>query len=200
MSNNKNAETRFPIHELLAQRWSPRAFTDQDVDRETVGTLLEAARWAASCFNDQPWSFFVGMRGDSGTRQKICDALVPANRTWAQHAPVLMMAVARLHFRHNEEPNGHAIYDVGAAVTNLVFQAESMGLGVHQMAGFDAEKARELFAIPDGYQPVVAMAIGYRGDPEQLEEGLRQREVQQRERVPLQDIVMTETWGNGLSF
>ena len=191
----KLAETRYPIHELLRERWSPRAFADRMVEPEELRSLLEAARWAPSSFNEQPWSFIVATKEHPGDYERLLSCLVEGNVRWAQHAPVLMLSVAKLAFERNGKPNRHAFHDVGLAVENMVIQATALGLAVHQMAGFHVDKARELFSIPDGHEPVAALVLGFPGDPAGLPEDLRERERAPRTRKPLESFVFSGQWG-----
>jgi nitroreductase len=191
----KLAETTHEIHELLRERWSPRAFADRMVEPEKLRSLLEAARWAPSSFNEQPWSFIVATKEHPGEYERLLSCLVEGNVRWAQHAPVLMLSVARLAFERNQKPNRHAFHDVGLSVENLVIQATALGLAVHQMAGFHVDKARELFSIPDGHEPVAALVLGFPGDPAGLPEDLREREVAPRIRKPLESFVFSGQWG-----
>lgn len=191
----KPADSQYEIHELIKKRWSPRAFSGQAVEPEKLRSLLEAARWAASCFNDQPWNFILATRDDREEFARLLNCLVESNILWAQHAPVLMLSVARLNFEYNGKPNRHAFHDVGQAAANLTIQAAALGLFVHQMAGFDAAKAREQFSIPEGYEPVAAIAVGYLGDPDSLTAELRERELAPRTRRPQESFVFTGKWG-----
>ncbi len=191
----KPATSQYEIQELIEQRWSPRAFAARAVEPLKLRQLLEAARWAASCFNEQPWSFIVGVKDDGVEFERLLDCLVEANRRWAAHAPVLMLSVARLNFERNGKPNRHAFHDVGQAVASLTVQATALGLVVHQMAGFDIAKAREQFQIPEGYEPVAAIALGYQGDPQTLHEDLREKELATRTRRPQESFVFTGRWG-----
>jgi nitroreductase len=191
----KPAVTQYPIHELLKRRWSPLAFSNRMVEPDTLRSLLEAARWAPSSYNEQPWSFLVATKQDPAEHARLLSCLVEGNIEWAQHAPVLMVSVARLSFEENGKPNGHAFHDVGQAVANLIVQATALGLVVHQMAGIHPEKIRELYRLPEGYEPVAGIALGYPGDPEALPERLRQRELAPRERKPLTEFVFTGLWG-----
>lgn len=191
MSHGKPAVTRHPIHPLLAERWSPRAFADRSVDPEALGSLLEAARWAPSSNNEQPWRFLVARREDGPLFQRILGCLVPGNQAWAQNAPVLLLALARLRRERDGAPNRLALYDVGQAVAHLTFQASALGLAVHQMAGIDVEKIRADFQLPEDLEPATAVAVGYPGDPATLPERLREREVLPRERKNLEEIVLS---------
>lgn len=192
---DRTAPTDHPVHELVARRYSPRAFTDQDVTPAQVLSLLEAARWAASCFNEQPWRYIVAMRQDAEIYQKLLGCLVEANRAWAAKAPVLMLSVASTSFAHNGKPNPHAWHDVGQASAGMAIQAEALGLQIHQMAGFDRERARAQFGIPEGFEPVAAIAVGHPGAPDLLPEPLREREKAPRQRRPVSDFIHGSTWG-----
>ncbi len=191
----KPAQTDFPIDDLLRRRWSPRAFSDRPVEPEKLRCLLEAARWAPSSYNEQPWAYLVATREDPEEYARMLSVLAEGNIAWAQRAPVLMLSLARLNFERNGRPNRYAFHDVGQATANLVTQATALGLFVHQMAGFHAERARELFSIPAGWEPVAAIALGYPGDPESLPESLREREFAPRTRKPLEQFVFAGRWG-----
>jgi len=186
---------RSQLHPLLLDRWSPRAFSDRSVTSATLATLLEAARWAPSCYNDQPWNFIVARREDASSYQNVFDCLVPQNQAWARTAPVLMLAVARLHFAHNATLNRHAWYDLGLAVANLIVQATHLQLSVHQMAGFDPEEARRRCEIPAGFEPAVAIALGYRGDPSRLPAGVAEKDPALRERHEVTTFAFAGRWG-----
>jgi nitroreductase len=162
------AKTDYPVHDLIQNRWSPRAFSDNPVSPETLRSLFEAARWAPSSSNEQPWAFIVGTKDDLETHSKILSTLVEFNQGWAKHAPVLAIAVSQMEFARNKTPNRNAFYDTGAAVAHLTAEATSRGLFVHQMAGFDPQKAIEVFHIPKGWEPIAVFAIGYPGDPNAL--------------------------------
>lgn len=183
------------VHELLRERWSPRAFADRGVDPEDLRALLEAAQWAPSCFNEQPWAFVVARREDGEEFERLLGCLVPGNQAWARSAAVLMLSVAKLRFERNGKPNRHAGHDVGLAVAQLTAQATALGLGVHQMAGFDADAARSTYSIPEGWEPMAAIAVGHPGDPDALPDGLRERELGPRSRKPLSDFVFAGEWG-----
>ncbi|MBA2253163.1 MAG: nitroreductase family protein [Nitrospirales bacterium] len=191
----KPAETQYPIHELLQRRWSPRAFSDQSVSPEHVRSLLEAARWAPSSNNEQPWTFLVATKQDQADYERLLSCLRNTNQLWARLAPVLAMSIAKLVFTDDGEPNRHAFHDVGLAVENLVVQATALGLMVHQMAGIYPDKVRELYGIPGEYEVVAAIAIGYPDDPEILPEKFRQRELAKRFRKPIADFTFAGHWG-----
>ena len=193
----KPAETQFPIHDLLRRRWSPLAFADRLVEPEKLRSILEAARWAASSFNEQPWGFIVATKQDEPEWSRLLSCLVEGNQVWAKQAPVLMVSVAKLTFGRNGESNRHAWHDVGLAVGNLVVQATSLGLSVHQMAGILPDKVRELYGLPHGFDPVAGLALGYVGDPDSLPEPLHQREQANRMRKPLAEFIFSTRWGQG---
>lgn len=186
-----------PVHDLIRTRWSPRAFApDRPVEHAKLRSMLEAARWAPSSFNGQPWHFLVANRTDDpADYERMLSCLVEFNQKWARSAPVLMIAVANTHFTHNNKPNAHALYDTGAAVAFMVLEAMSLGLHVHQMAGFDADKVRELYAVPANLQPVTAIAVGYFGDANSLSEDLRKKELAPGQRRPLSEFVFSGAWG-----
>ena len=190
----KLAPAEHPIQYLLRRRWSPRAFSNQEVAKGTLLSLLEAARWAPSSFNEQPWSFLVATKENPEEFQKLLGCLVEFNQSWAKTAPVLMISVAKLSFEESGKPNRHAFHDVGLAVENMVIQATDAGIFVHQMAGFDVDKTRATFGIPATHEPVAAIALGYAGDPEVLDEKTRQRESAARERKALSSFVFTGKW------
>ncbi len=192
---DKPADTQYPIDDdMIRQRWSPLAFSNRLVEQELLCSVLEAARWAASSFNEQPWSFIIATRDNEAEFERLLSCLAEGNQEWARNAPVLMISVAKLHFERNGLENRHAFHDVGAAAATLALQAAALGLFIHQMAGFDVEKARELFSIPVGYEPVAAIALGYQGEPQTLSEKLQQREVAPRSRKVLEKFVFTGSW------
>ena len=196
----KTAATQYPVHELIRKRWSPRAFSDKAVAPEILQSLFEAARWAPSCSNEQPWAFLVGVKGDGDTFQRILGTLVEGNQVWAKHVPVLVIAVSEMAFARNGQPNRNAFYDTGAAVSQLTTEATSRELFVHQMAGFDPRKAVEAFAIPKGWEPISVFALGYVGDPQTLPDTLRERELAPGKRKPLHEFVMSANWGTTAPF
>jgi nitroreductase len=189
----KPADTQYPIHDLLRQRWSPRAFDDRPIEPEKLRSLFESARWAPSSNNRQPWRFLVATKEEKTEYDRLFNCLVEANQKSAYRAPVLMLTVAQLQFE-NGSPNRHALHDTGMAAENLVIQATALGLVAHQMAGFRIDQARADCKIPEGYEPVAMIAVGYPGDPALLSDRLRAREVQPRVRKPLTELVYSATW------
>lgn len=191
----KPAEAKYPIHELLRRRWSPRAFSARAVPADALRSLFEAARWAPSSYNAQPWAFIVATKEDRENFDQILSTLIEFNRGWAQNAAVLMINAGKKKFDHDGSPNRHALYDVGQATAYLTVQATAMGLAVHQMAGFSPEKAREVFHVPEGWEPGAAIALGYPAEAHEVPENLREREKAPRVRKPIEEFVFTGTWG-----
>src|SRR5882762_2456088 len=164
----KPAQSEYPVHNLILERWSPRAFADKPVPQNVLRSIFEAARWAPSSSNEQPWAYLVAPKDDKDGFEKMLSVLVEFNANWAKSAPVMAIAVAELAFAKNNAPNRNAQYDLGAATALLSVEATAQGLAVHQMAGFDPEKARQLFGIPAGWEAIAAIALGYPGDPASL--------------------------------
>lgn len=195
---HKHAITQVKIHELIASRWSPRAFDpNKSVQHDDLIALLEAARWAPSCFNDQPWRFIVCVKADDEAAwQNALGVIAEKNQLWAKNAPILMLSVAMANFNHNGKPNRWAMYDTGAASVSLCFQANALGLIVHQMGGFDADKARQVFKLPDGCTPMAMMAVGYQAEAETLVEDFQDGERSGRSRVSLAQRFYSGAWGD----
>lgn len=191
---DKSSQTQYPTEEVLRQRWSPLAFSDRMVEPEKLRSVLEAARWAASSYNEQPWSFIVATKENQAEFERLLSCLAEGNQEWARNAPVLMLSVAKLNFERNGKENRHAFHDVGAASAQLAIQATANGLFIHQMAGFDVPRSQEIYSIPEGYEPVAAIALGYLGDPTTLSERLQQRENSPRTRKPLEQFVFSASW------
>ncbi|MBT9331562.1 nitroreductase family protein [Paracidobacterium acidisoli] len=179
------------IPDLILRRWSPRAFSGRDISSEDLTKIFEAAHWAASSFNEQPWRFFVGRRNDP-TWKKIFDSLMEFNQSWTKSAPVLILSIAKKTFSHNGAPNAFALHDTGAATATLALAATALGFHTHSMAGYDQQKARGLFAIPSDYDMGAVTAAGYFGDPDQLPGQMKERELAPRERRPLSEFVFAE--------
>ena len=193
---DQQGHTQFPIHELLAGRWSPRAFDERPVDGDLLRVLFEAARWAPSSNNEQPWRFIVATKDHETEWNRLVACLVEGNRTWAVRAPVLVLSVASMSFEMTGKPNRHAFHDTGLATENLILQAAAYGLMARQMAGFYIEKARADLGIPSSCEPVAMIAIGYPGDPDSLPERLRERELQPRSRRPIGEWTFWGQWGS----
>jgi len=191
--SNKLASNDYPILDELKRRWSPRAFSNRPVELETLRSLFEAARWTQSSNNEQPWRFLFAFRTDTVWHEALCSCLAPGN-AWAKKPPVLGLSVAKAAFSHNNRPNRTALYDTGAAMMSLIVQATSMGLYVHQMAGFDVNIARQVAGIPQGYDAVAMFALGYIGDPDTLTADQKASELAPRTRKPLSELVFTGKW------
>lgn len=189
----KLADADHPIHPLVQHRWSPRAFASRAVERAKLLSLLEAARWSPSGGNKQPWFFHVGVQGDA-TFDKLVSCLNPSNAEWAAAAPVLLMSVAQT-VNSEGKPMRHALHDVGMAEMSLIIQATALDLYAHPMAGFSVERARAAFVLPEGYEPVVMLAVGYLGEPGLLNERRRSQELEPRTRKPLREFVFGPAWG-----
>lgn len=195
---SKRASTVAGVEENILRRWSPRAFSDRPISGDDLKKLFEAARWAASSYNEQPWRFLVGRKGDD-TYRKIFDSLVEFNQGWAKTAPVLMVSVGRKTFAHNGTPNHYALHDTGAATAYLSLQAAALGMHTHSMGGFDQEKIRKAFAIPGEYEIGAVTAIGYLGDVNALPEPMREMETAPRTRKGLPEFTFS-AWEEPLQF
>ena len=193
---DKRALTDYPVNELVAIRWSPYAFQDRPVPEADLRSLFEAVRWAPSSFNEQPWSYIVATKGTPEQFQQLLSCLVEANQVWAKDAPVLALGIVSLKFARSGKPNRAAVHDLGLAAGNLLVEATARGLFVHQMLGIFPDKAREIFAIPEGAEAWTAIAIGYRGDPTTLPDVLKERDLKPRQRKPLSQFVFSGKWGN----
>jgi nitroreductase len=192
---NKNASTDYPILPVLAERWSPYGFADRLVAEADLRSLFEAARWAASSYNEQPWGYLLATRENPPEFARLLSCLVEANQAWANAAPVLVLAVVSLRFARNNQDNRAAVHDLGLASANLVMEATSRHLSVHQMIGILPDKAREVYRIPEHFEAWTAMAIGYKADPARLSDALRERDLAPRQRRPLGKFVFTGQWG-----
>lgn len=178
-------------------RWSPRAFSSNPVETKKIFSLIEAARWAPSAFNEQPWRFIIGQKGDD-TYDKIFGTLVEWNQKWSKNAPVLILNLAKKTFTHNNTQNVTFKYDLGQAVGFMSLEAVNLGLVSHQMTGFDASKAANLFEVPDDFQVVSVMAVGYQGETDELPEEFAKIEIKPRERNTFDSICFSEKFGNPL--
>lgn len=192
----RKAITSVPIHDLLATRWSPRAYDKtRPVTREQFVTIMEAGRWAPSCNGDEPWRYLVWDRTrDPEGWQKAFDCLSENNRKWVQNVPLLMLSCAGSIFGHTGKPNRWTQHDTGAASVCMALQAVSLGLVIHQMGGFDAEKARAAFSIPPEYTPMAMIAVGYQAGPDILDEETKAKELRPRTRKPLTERFFEGGW------
>ena len=197
---DRKATPDHPILPLLAARWSPYAFADKPVSDADLRSLFEAARWAASSYNEQPWSYIVAKREDAAEYQKLLGCLVEANQAWAKTAPVLALGIVRQRFTRNDKPNRAAVHDLGLASANLTVEATSRGLVVHQMIGILPDQARAAYGIPEHSEAWTGLAIGYVGDVNALPPALKERDTAPRQRKPLRDFVFAGAWGRGVEI
>ncbi len=197
---DKLAVTNVPIHDLLARRWSSRAFdAGRPVSREQLAVLLEAGRWAPSCNGDEPWRYLIWDKGrDPEGWQKAFDCLSENNRKWVKNVPLLMLSCAGSNFGATGKPNRWTQHDTGAASVSLALQAAALGLMVHQMGGWDVDKARAAFEIPAEYTPMAMIAIGYQAAPDVLDEETKKKELAPRARRPLGEKFFEGGWGKGV--
>jgi len=189
-----------PIHELLERRWSPYAFQPRPLADADLRSLFEAARWAPSSFNEQPWHYLVARREDEPAFADLLDCLVEANRVWARHASALVLTVASLKRASNGQPNKAARHDVGLASAALTVEATSRGLAIHQMGGILPDRARELYAIPEDHEAVTALAIGYPAAGEEADAALRERDARPRKRREQAEFVFAGRWNQPAGF
>ncbi len=202
MSHPKAARADHAVLEVIERRWSPRAFDPaRDVARADLLRLFEAARWAPSGSNEQPWRFVAVSRLRSPDQfAALVATLLPKNRAWAESAPIAVLVAVHHERVSSGAPRAGAWYDAGQAVAFLTLQATSMDLAVRQMEGFDADAARRVCHVPDAFTPAVVMAIGYAGDPESLAiESHRHAERQPRTRRPIREFVFENTWNQPIS-
>ncbi|WIO73033.1 nitroreductase family protein [Porticoccaceae bacterium LTM1] len=192
----RDANTEFAIHSLIKQRYSPYQFSPERLVADAdLAAMLEAARWAASSFNAQPWRYIIAKREDKEDFEQILGCLTEKNRIWAQHAGVLALGFSQLNFEYNGKPNRVAIHDLGAASAQLTLEAENRGLKVHQMAGILQDVIREKFQVPDDFEPVTAIAVGYAEENPELPDDVRQKDSKTRERKSVSDFVFANAWG-----
>ncbi len=196
----KPADTQYPILDVLKKRWSPYTFSDRAVEPQKLRCLFEAARWAASSFNEQPWRFIVATREDPAAFAKALDCLVDANQAWAKVTPVLVLCVTKDNFTRNDKPNNVSQHDLGLAMGNLSIQATSLGLHVHMMAGIEADKVRSGYNVPKGFTPLTACAIGYQGDHADLDPEIKKRDQGPRTRAAFTDFVFGDSFGQPSSL
>lgn len=188
------------IHNLISKRKSIRAFSDRPIDDETLTSLFEAARWAPSSSNEQPWRFIVARKNDTESFQKMQECLMDGNKIWAKDAAALIITVAKKNFTSNDKRNIYSWHDVGLATAMLSVQATELNIYIHQMGGFDHTLAKEVFSIPDDFEVLSIIALGYEGNPELLPENLRARENGERKRKPLNELVFSTKFGEENNF
>lgn len=192
---HKPAETSQPILSQIRDRWSPRAFSDKPIPQEDLIALLEAARWAASSHNLQPWRFIVAISDDADAHAKMMSGILGGNQAWAYKAPVLITVLSET-VGSDGEPNGSAVYDTGLAVGQLTIEAMNRGIYLHQMGGIDRDKLSEIYNIPDNYKVICCLALGYQGDDlDHLPDWAKEREIGNRERKSLSEITFANTFG-----
>ena len=192
---SKQASPDHPIHKLIVSRWSPYSFSTRPIPREDLLAIFEAARWAASSFNEQPWRYLVAHRDQTEDFEKILGCLLEGNRIWARAAPTLALGCTRRTFSRNGRPNRVAQHDLGLASASLTFEATSRGVYVHQMAGILPEKARQVFNIPKTFECVTGLALGYWAEPDTGSRELHARDERARTRRPLNEFVFGSSWG-----
>lgn len=200
VESEKWADIPPAVHELIRRRWSPRAFADREVSADDLRAMLEAARWAASSSNEQPWRFLVARKSDPEAFSKILALLVPGNQAWAKAAPVLIIMAAKKTIGKDDAPNHYAMHDAGQAFANLALQAVALGLHAHGMAGLDRARARTELGIPADFEVAAAIAVGYLGSPAELPPNYRERELNKRHRKPLNEIAFGAEWDQSLKL
>ena len=196
--SHKYADTRYPVMSEIAERWSPYLFAPRDVETDKLRACLEAARWSASSYNEQPWRFIVATRDNPEQFAKALDCLLEANQAWAKNVGVLILTAYSTNFSRNNQPNRVALHDLGLAAANLSTQAVHLGLFVHQMAGVNLAKVRQSYQVPDGFEIGTAIAIGYAAPTDDSELGARDKGT--RSRKPFEDFVFSDKWGQPASI
>ncbi len=196
MNEHKLARPEHPIHELISRRWSPYAFSERPVPDADLLSLFEAARWAASSYNEQPWSYIVATKASPEEFERLLSCLAEGNQRWAKAAPVLALGCTSLRLARNDKPNAAAAHDLGLASCSLTMEATARGLFVHQMIGILPERAREVYGIPPSVQPITGLAIGYLADAGLLPEPYKERDLSPRKRKDLIEFVFGGTWGS----
>lgn len=192
----KEADNKYPLADVLKKRWSPVGFSSKEVEPEKIRSMFEAARWAPSSYNEQPWSFILASGISDENHAKIVDCLVEGNKTWAETVPVLILGIAKKTFSRSGKANNYGFYDLGQAVANLSIQATFDGLYLHQMAGFDAAKAKEIFDIPEDYQVAVAIAVGYIAEEDDIPDEFLARDKGKRTRRDTSEFVFSDKFGS----
>jgi nitroreductase len=194
-NQSKTVKTDHPVLPVITERWSPYAFEPRPIEREKLLSCLEAARWAPSSYNEQPWTFILAERSNSAEFDRMLQCLVEGNRAWAKNAGVLLLTIVAKLFTKNGKPNRAAEHDIGLASGNMVLQASALGLQGHQMIGIEPDKVRSTYKIPDTHEPLTAIALGYPATPSDANDPLAQRDAARRLRKPLSEIVIQSAWG-----
>jgi nitroreductase len=188
----KNTPTQYPISDLIKDRWSPRSFRQEAISSEQLNSLFEAARWASSAMNEQPWRFIYAHKGEAAFDQ-IANGLYEGNH-WAKEAPVLIVALVSTTYKRNGQPNGAAFHDLGLAVANLALQATADDLSLHQMGGIDKHYLHTAFGLPEDHEVFTVIALGKRGEPDQLPDPLKERELSARSRKTTNEFAFHGTF------
>ena len=190
MQNTKQAITEYPVHEIISNRWSTRSYDNKKtVSKAELNSVFEAARWAPSAFNEQPWNFIYSSKENSTGYNQLFSCLNEANQRWAINAPVLLLSYVKKTVSLNGNTNKNALHDLGLAIQNMSLQATSMGMQLHIMGGFDFELAKSVFGISDDYLVATMMALGFPGNPDELPEDVKKRELSPRIRKPISEFV-----------
>lgn len=188
------------IHPLIRERRSIRSFSDEAISDEALLSLIEAARWAPSSVNEQPWRFILVKKNESETFEKLLNCLNESNRVWAKNAAAFVVAIVKTEFSRFDKTNLHAYHDTGLAIGNLTVQATSLGIYLHQMGGFDKEKAETVFEVTDGFEAINIVAMGYKGNADLLPDAVKQKENLPRVRKPLEEILFSGKFGKQSSL
>ena len=191
LEHTKHGTTDAPVLDLILSRWSPRSFADRAVSDAHLKTIFSAAAWAGSSYNEQPWRFLLGRKGDE-TYTKILNSLLPMNQAWAMTAPVLFCSFGKKTFSANGQPNAYGLHDTGAASATISLQAQALGLHTHGMGGFDKETLRAFFGVPSEFDAGACWALGYLGDPENVPENFKAPELAPRTRKTLAEFVFSD--------
>ncbi len=195
MNDAKKPDLEHPVQEFIETRWSPVSFDGRAVPREELMSIFEAARWAPSAFNEQPWRYVLATREDGEAFELIVSCLVEGNQAWARQAGAVALGVTATSFARNDKPNAYARHDLGLASAQLSSEASSRGVMVHQMAGILPDRAREIYGIPEGFEAVTGLALGYPGPNPELGGDFEARDAQPRTRRPLAETLFAGSWG-----
>jgi nitroreductase len=190
------APVEYPVHELIAERWSPYCFSARAVSDDDLRSVFEAVRWAPSSYNEQPWNYIIAKKENAAEYARLLSCLVEGNQAWAKDVPVLAIGIVHLDFVRNGKPNHAAMHDLGLAAGNLLLEATARGLSVHQMIGILPDRVRAEYGVPEGYEPLTGIAIGYAGDVKACDAELAQRDAARRPRKPVREFLFSGTWGN----